>query len=662
MATRTICHALEELPTEMLQQIAGYLHGTPSLLSFSLASKTCHHAALPLSFRNIYLTVSNRESLQLDVDTLIEILSRSNSARHVRFLAIKGFLRGVMSSALEAQEARIWYGEDSSRAALEKSGDSEIFDGEEPVFGLGMWYVCTGSVIKKHSEEDEAWAPVINLINGLPGLTTLEYNCHNQFPPTLLDAIQDHKCKLHHMTFRMRSLLEHTPDLYEMALATSPCLYKAKIRWNHRDSKGDDDFNHEAIMELAAGLAPNLREVIVEAFRPPISSALQRPPRGPWRGLPGFFPGKNTGSLTSLIFQDQWMASCTTIKAWAEHTDFKCLRHLGLGGIGIDTEVMELMVENFSFPRLRTLQVVLARKHRVGGDETQSPGYADAACRLIRLFEPLQRLSIKGPLEPQILNTILSRHGPTVQELALRPEEYEDAGYPNPLRRQILPMTFEKKHILQIQSQCPVLRKLSVTTKRTKSDAVEAELYKSFCKLESLQSLFLTLDCSDWRVVRDPTRQDDPSFDAFDREMLDMWGDNWCVQKGHLRDSFMNCAVDEKLARSIWETICRDKKGRPLQSLKLWTTGGGHWGGHSRISTSHWATTRQLSRSWLIERRKNRDGIDVRELGREGREADDRSNGDWDSKEVQQVFRRIWPHKKENSKCCDDWESLPLKA
>lgn len=659
MATHTARQDLEGLPPETLQQIAGYLHETPSLSAFSLASKTCHSAALPSMFRNIRLAVHSRKTLQHDIDTLIEILSRTESARHVRRLSITGSL----GLDVEGGTAKLSLDELYTEKWFKETGAYEIFDGQEPVFINNGEHVSTEPVIERSSEEDMAWAPVVSLIKTLPGLTTLEYDCRNQFPPLLLDAIEEHKCKLHHMTFRLRSLLSDTPDPYEMALATSPCLYKAQVRCAWRDSNGDDDFNQEAMMELAAGLAPNLKELVVVGLQPPIPFSKRHRPRGPWRGLPGFIPGKRTGSLTTLTFLGSVYMSVDTLQSWARHIDFGWLRHLGLAGgyttselrqreLGIDEEVMDWMIQNCSFHRLRSLRVHLSRDLMV-----ERPGFADTASTFFKLFEPLRELSVSGSLEAKILDAILSRHGPTLQKLTLRPMEYEMI-IPNG-RTLEMPMLFEREHILQIQAQCPALRELAITVKRTKSGATEAKIYKSFGKMECLQSLFLTLDCSDWRIAQDSTRTNDPSFDEFDREMYLELG----LLKGHVRDTFMNCAVDETLARSIWETICGDKKGRPLQSLRLWTTGGGRWlnplnHGGMRDAAKY------LSRSWLIERRNDKNMIDVRELGRWGREGREQIMAEMlrRKSDLQQVFRRIWPHKEGSKDWRDDLASLPLQS
>lgn len=669
MATRSTKKTLEDLPSELLQKIAGRLQ-VPSLQAFSLASKACHSAATPSLFRKLHLTVHSCKALQRDADTLIEILSRTGSARYVRCLRIKGALHLDVTK----HKTNVSVEDYSGLAWLKEQGVDEIFEDEEPVFSNNGWHTCTESVIERASEEDMAWAPIVNLMRILPGLTTLEYTCRDQFPPILLDAVHEHHCRLHHMTFRLRSLLSETPDPYEMALATSSSLYKAQVWCAWRDSNGDDDFNEEAMMELAAGLAPNLKEVIVVGLRPPIPALKKLRPRGSWRGLPGFVSGDGIGSLTSLTFMGDVSLSLGRIQRWAQHTDFDHLRHLGLGGgyttyelraSGMDEDLMEWMAQTCSLLRLKTLQIYLSPMDLV----EEIPNYPDFASTLFKTLKPLDELSVTGSLKPKILGAILYQHGPTLKKLTLRPLESEMSVSNGRVRTEI-PMTFEKEHVLQIQAQCPALKKLAVSVKRTKSDAVEAEVYKSFGKMERLQSLFLTLDCSDWRVTRDNTRRDDPSFDQVDRET---YMDVEYLQKGHVRDALLNCAVDETLARSIWEAIHQEKRGRPLQSLKLWPSGGGHWG----INTYNGLvlhTVQNLSRSWLIEVRDDKGTIDTKELGQRGRKIRELQERAYENslKDARKavaaksgrcpVFRRIWARKEGSQDWREDWASLPLQS
>lgn len=181
---------LDGLPFEMLQQIAGHFYDThrASLQAFGLANRRCHRATLPVSFREIRLQVRNGRALQRDVDALSKILSRADAARHVRHLKIKGF----MSSAADGSgnwedEEGVWNVDAREVARYKASGIEEILPDEEPIHKTR--HIPCGPVIAKYSEEDMKWAPVVELVKIIPHLSTMVYDCRNQFPPSLLDAL-----------------------------------------------------------------------------------------------------------------------------------------------------------------------------------------------------------------------------------------------------------------------------------------------------------------------------------------------------------------------------------------------------------------------------------------------------------------------------------------
>lgn len=324
------------------------------------------------------------------------------------------------------------------------------------------------------------------------------------------------------------------------------------------------------------------------------------------------------------------------------------------------------MTQNCSFTRLKTLRIHLDRDD----DRNMKPNYANSAITFFRALEPLHELSVDGPLEPEILDIILSRHGPALSKLSLCPSE---SLYSEHQRH--IPMAFRKEHVLQIQTECPALQELAISVKRTKSDAREAEIYnKSFGKMERLQVLFLTLDCSNWQVTRGNNSTNDPLFNDEDDYKF-YTHERKCLRKGHIRETLINCTVDETLARSIWEIICRDKAGKRLESLKLYTTGGGNFGearGYSNISK----VVENLSRYWLMEKsiRDDEDIISVRELGRGARQArdelltafynkhykEDRTGSALPDHSVVHVFRRIWASKEGSKDWRQDWTSFPL--
>lgn len=265
------------------------------------------------------------------MDALLDMLSRTEFARYVRCLIIKGGLHLDIESGKATISALDYKFRELSR--LRKEASHEVFGHQEdPVFGTDSRHIVTGPVIQASSGDNIAWAPVASLIKRLPGLRVLEYRCLEQFPPILLDSIQEYKCNLHYMSFRLYSLLLDEPDPYEIALAMSPCLTKAQIRCNWRDSNGDDDFNQEAIMELVAGLAPNLKDIVIIGLNPPIPLLKRCRPRGVWRGLPGFVINQSIGLLSSLKILGSVNPNLETIQGWANYTDFGYLHYLCLGG------------------------------------------------------------------------------------------------------------------------------------------------------------------------------------------------------------------------------------------------------------------------------------------------------------------------------------------
>ncbi|GAB1309950.1 hypothetical protein MFIFM68171_00160 [Madurella fahalii] len=673
---------LDDLPLETLECIASYLHNThrPSLYALGLANKACHRATLRSIFREIHLVVSNPEALQRHVNELIKILFHAESAHYVRHLAIKGFLlwdAGVSGEpGNHPVAASDGDGDDVyNYNYIERDRVNEIFGDHEPYLEGDFF---DDEPIKVPLEEDMAWAPVVKLVRILPHLTKLVYNCRNLFPPSLLDALHQYhpQCKLYHLTFRLRSLRYSALDPHEMAIATSPCLYSVTVRYAWRDSNGQDDYNEEAMRELVAGLAPNLKEVrMVHLIPGQTMRAIRRldVPREPWLGLPGFTPGVGTGSLTSLSLIGVMDSELGFLQAWSSCTDFSSLRHLSLGGgvgntyVGINGEAMRWFAQNCSFPRLKALYVHLYRDDA----RMEKPDYAIDAITFFNALEPLEELSVSGPLEHNIVDAILGRHGRTLRKLGLRPYESESSLCDN---RPHIPLTFGKEDILQIQAQCPVLQDLSLSVKRTRSDMREVDLYRAFGAMEHLQFLFLILDCSNWHVYRTGSSTDDPSFDEYDRQFYCTWREDSRLRKGHIRESLMNCAVDETLARSIWETICRVKVGKRLESLKLYTTGGGRFGRNGSYNDID-EVVANLSRSWLIERsvRDDNDAINVRELGQRSREARDkrltslynrayRGGSSLPDHSVVNILRRVWPPKEGSKDWREDWTSLPLQS
>jgi hypothetical protein len=657
---------MASLPLEILEQIADRLETAhrPSLFAFSLASKACYNAAAFLIFRNISIMIETREGLQRDAVRLFETLLRTDAARHVHSITVQGAFRLVTKKTDLSDSA--------SRLTPWKPGIAEILDEEQYVHYSGednagcRYVVYDDRVIEESSAEDMAWAPFLDVLEATVGLRDLIYECRNQLPPSLLRTLHKQlpSCRLHHLTFRFRTLLWGVPYPYEMELATSPSLHRVNVVYTYQDSDADFDYNADAVMELAAGLAPNLKEVTIMKIHSPLASSQRSERRPPWQGLPGY-SREMVGSLTSLSILRPELA---TLQKWAKHTDFTKLQHLRIGtgfrekSLGVSGEEMEWIARNISFASLKTLYIDLDRRD----DLNEKPDYCDNAINFFQSLEPLEELSINGPMEPRMLKVILTHHGPTLKKLSMVPDESKS----NMRDRKEIPLTFTEDRVTQIQALCPVLENLTIPVYRDKSSASEAAIYTCFSKMASLRSLFLVLDCATWRMNRDPTY--DPQFEGKDDQVLTAI--HYCVvKKGHLKDHFINSAVDEGLARSIWMKITQNKTGKRLERLKLWTKGAFHTGPVEYALPT--LLTKSTARSWLIERspRDDREEVTVKELMQRAREeqrpfvpaAEHRDpNATGASKfvsEVLETFESIWPPKPDSRDWRDDWASFPFQ-
>ena len=115
------------------------------------------------------------------------------------------------------------------------------------------------------------------------------------------------------------------------------------------------------------------------------------------------------------------------------------------------------------------------------------------------------------------------------------------------------------------------------------------------------------------------------------------------LKRGHLRQTLINCAVDEALAHSIWNTINQDKTGTQLECLRLWTMGGSESGAITASCTDG-TIVKNLSRSWLIQRdpRDDRNDFTIRELGKQARTSDNKlTELELTKSAARQVFRTI---------------------
>lgn len=181
-------------------------------------------------------------------------------------------------------------------------------------------------------------------------------------------------------------------------------------------------------------------------------------------------------------------------------------------------------------------------------------------------------------------------------------------------------------HIHKLATLCPLLEELAVETRRSRGNAAEVALYQALGRLPRLRQLRLTLDASPPPLV--DVVDEDGNAIARDTS-VEPWFDSWAAQylcdgntagvpvnlsiapnrrvlppnfhpyrRGHLLDVFVNSAVDEALARSIFAVIDGAKRtidqeeGQvrevlPLEQLDVAACNGRGFPQYQRYYTPH---------------------------------------------------------------------------
>lgn len=671
--------SLEDLPTEALRLVAQHVgEHRPSLRSFALASRTCHAVAAAWLFRSLRINVAGVTELRRDVDECIKILGRSHSHQHVRWLEFRGSLGNTILGYHQKLEDEEWAFIDEPQDRIDgifRQEESRSFTTDHP-FSIPV------------PVDGECWIPIIDLLRALPHLQDLVFNCYNQFPPSVFAALRDRHpaCRLHLVKFRFRSLRDEVTDAHELALATSPLLHSLGVRYVYRDTKALDDYNSEAAMRVVRGLAPNLKKVKMMHCRAVysrllhFSSELPRKPWGGFRDRNGRIPEDPIpAALDSLSLAGGNTTTANHFQTWHRFASLASLKYLNLAS-GVDAEALQWAALNASFPSLTELEISFTIR------QEENPAYklSECAAAFFSSLPPLEILRLSGLFDSEIFSDIVRIQGGSLRKLSLTPSEPEN--WPTYGARYRL--TIIKSHILQLQQCCPLLEALTLPVRRQKGNAAEVETYRALGQMGRLTTLSLALDCSIGSSRPGVPRIDEaPTVDEFTWQehpgKPDPYGN---VRRECVRFALLNSAVDETLARSIWDCINASKVGRPLLLLKIRTVGGTSLGnGIGNHQTALEGIVGHIGRAFLLERSIRDDddgsGVSLVELNKSAREARDEQfrklaeeyqqpwGRQWEYPDeppppgtVFDVFRELWPRKEGSLDWRDDWSSLPLQV
>ncbi|KAJ5930871.1 hypothetical protein N7466_006364 [Penicillium verhagenii] len=303
------------------------------------------------------------------------------------------------------------------------------------------------------------------------------------------------------------------------------------------------------------------------------------------------------------------------------------LRSLDIGSLG-DARILVSVAG--LFPNLKRLFISLdARMWNFEKyKHCKSLFFQDSTAGILA-FRPLEYLSIKGLDSVENLNSIIQHHGPSLKGLALVPHDiiYE---YPR----------LHLSDLLEMAILCPNLEELRLQIKRSMGSQEECEMYKAFGTFPNLQILFLDLDFD--------ARSRLPSPPNFETENLD-----------DLRQTFINAAMDEKLAFQIWKTIKNKDSG--LRDLRLLPFGNRVFAHEERLLICCFA------RSWLLTsyNLEYPGLLVIEQIGKRAWEVKRaKKYPDWEpclTERMASVVHNIWPQVPGYSDWWTCWTSLPLQ-
>lgn len=651
----------DKLANEILHQICGYIDRThkPSLKSLVLVNKHLHAITVPFLFHTLKLMLTHKAQLN-DLSQKLPLKVLQN----VRHLIIEGWLNDkedapimeVWSRYLPKMPYQI---QDSFYEAPMDS--SSNWDGLQ-LAGVGVYHVATN---------DLDWQPLATLLSKMAVLSDLTYCCPYQLPRCVFNSVtsQHPNCRLHLKTFFLPSLRgwdQPGLDSYEQSLVTSPCLSSLAAEYSNY-TQDIADYHYEAIQEIIAFMAPNLKNVSMSTAQS-FGSLGPEKRRQPWEGLKlrgsdlmeRQREGRSQGSLLQLSISDP----PTDLETWSNSTDFSVLRVIKLGYYP-NAKLFNFMTTKCDFLSLNTLDLDLNVRHfefrfRERDYEQEAQERDNAISHFLLSLRSLSALKLNGDIGQATFDAMLVGHGETLRRLHFMPRQ---------AHRQF---SLGLKEFLEIKD-CQQIEELTIKVRRSRGDGTEIASYKALGALPRLQNLWLVLDASNRSLGTDSPGEgyrsddsryealvpNDSRFDEADKKMLSgiYLSNGIGIRRGFIRDTFINMAVDESLARSIFTTISIGKPSgaMALESMQVCVTGGFLFSNHTYQRLQGFeGLPEHMFQPLLVERNPRNDcrnELIVKNLKKE------ETYYTWNkpSRKAEECFKSIWPDDGNVSKVHGDW-------
>jgi hypothetical protein len=528
---------------------------------------------------------------------------------------------------------------------------------------LNPWKYC--ALDQRSSElltDDAQWQKLNELLEKLPALQQITWGCAEQLPSCVLKYLHTSlpQCRLHMRNFSLRSLTQ-PPQVpikissHELELATSPCLYSIAMRYDYMND-GYANYNESAIMDMAAGLAPNLREIRLlweSCGSTPWLVAGLRVPRQKWHR--SLISGDTAQRAALQCLDLVTHMSFNALKTWSTVTDFSVLRSLKVHYFLTPSE-LRWLADNCRFGSLDTLVI----SPEMDTEDTMEE-LADATESFLLSLPPLRELKLAGTYQQRTVHLILDHSGNVLRKLHL-PLVHDDepTSFPKPSS----PGFANPDFLAAIQQKCPVLEDLSLCMLRSQGDGREVAIYRELGAISSLRKIHLSIYCSqpllwDEELVRAMNDSDSSTTPA---------GED---KANEIDDALMDLAMDDPLARSIFRTISAAKPthAAPLECLTLRVDALKSHGGGLNSSSNLIHLLHYVGHSWICTGTLRDDRPHQCLL--EEYDPEDKLDRDWmeESGELAEIvdvkfasaLHRVWPDiPSENWK--NEWHSFPLQV
>lgn len=649
--------SLEALPLTITDDICEYLAADKRhLFAFSLASASCAAISRRQRLRRVRLPVS--EELLRDGSCLRRVreLVATGSSAHVRWLRLDQGPEPPpqihVPGEVEGYPGDL--GEETELDHLEP--DWGTFDDES---GL-LWPKF--QEFSPTPPEDKArlnrlWEPLADLIGSLTHLTDLIYACRSEVPTHLLDMLHTNRrdVRLHVESLSLRSLYQPMNDASrpigqdEYMLATSPSLHSAATKWFVFGPDGEMSFVRDAVIQMVSHSAPNLASLTLESRDPGYSAGMRTAFLTPthmlpvWKGFDGSGRTAHDPARAPKGALARLACNSDDLQALKHVIDFSRLSTLAVKYVDLKAvRLLRQLARDHGFPSLTWLDLSLDIGYLEDAHEMDGE-----AAALMGSLHPLRTLFLKGLVGDETVQATLDNHGRSLVQFKLLPSSAYGV--------EAAAVTLTPRHIERLCASCPRLRQFEVRLPRTEGDAVEVSMYRELGRLPRLESLCIRLYCPDQESR--PVREGE--------EFVYVLGQR--VPACLLRRGLVNCAVDQRLALSIFQAIS-DGGPSSVGYLKIQVDNVADfapWAGEPDIV----AVLEWIARNWVCEREWQSRRVSVREVAHDHDSRAQRGVGDLlmtdfklaDLEEgecLRAVWTSLWPGPPGDRR--RHWSSMPL--